>query len=357
MRVDEHTAKELLAARGFRVPRGEVATSPDEAVEAHRRIGGEVVVKPLLLTGRRGKAGLIRFAESESETSAAARDLLANPNVERLRVEERIPIAREIYVGIVNDTDRRSPVVLYSDQGGVDIESVESVTKERVDIRTGLAIDRARAVAGNDAGPLLLALYDFYREWDAELVEINPLARTTEGALVALDAKLVVDDAALSRHPELPAVEPSGTDLERRARAAGLYYIELDGNVGILANGAGLTMATLDTVHFYGGRPANFMEIGGDAYRKAEEALGIVLANPRVKSLLVNLCGAYARTDVMIEGFLAAWKSLSPRLPLALSIRGTGQERAQRLVREELGVEPFPTMDEAVQAAVTTGAA
>ena len=352
MRLDEHTAKELLAEIGFRIPRGYLATTTAEAVDACRRIGGAVVLKPLLLTGKRGKAGLIRFAESDDDAHREAEELFAHLDVEKLRIEERVAIDREVYIGVVNDGSQRSPVVLYSDEGGVDIESVAAVTKHAVDIRTGLGIDRAQHITGSETAPLLVALYNFYRAWDAELVEINPLAKTTDGQLVALDAKLIIDDAALDRHPGLSRAEERGTDLERQAKAAGLYYIELDGEVGILANGAGLTMATLDAVHFYGGHPANFMEIGGDAYRKAEQALRIVLGNPRVTSLLVNLCGAYARTDVMIEGFLAAWKSLSPRLPLALSIRGTGQERARRLVRDELGIEPFDTMDEAIKSAI-----
>jgi succinyl-CoA synthetase beta subunit len=352
MRLDEHTAKELLAERGFRIPRGYLATTTAEAVDARRRIGGAVVLKPLLLTGKRGKAGLIRFAESDDDARREAEELFAHLDVEKLRIEELVDIDREIYIAVVNDGSQCSPVVLYSDEGGVDIESVEAVTKYAIDIRTGLGIDHAQHITGSEIAPLLVALYDFYQAWDAELVEINPLAKTTDGELIALDAKLVVDDAALDRHPGLSPAEKKGTDLEQQAKAAGLYYIEFDGDVGILANGAGLTMATLDAVHFYGGRPANFMEIGGDAYRKAEQALRIVLGNPRVTSLLVNLCGAYARTDVMIEGFLAAWKSLSPRLPLAFSIRGTGQERAQRLVRDELGLEPFETMDEAIQSAI-----
>ena len=191
-----------------------------------------------------------------------------------------------------------------------------------------------------------------YRALDADLLEINPLAVTTAGELIALDAKLAVDDSALARHEELPVTPDDGTALEKKAREAGLYYIELDGDVGVLANGAGLTMATLDAVRFYGGRPANFMEIGGDAYRKAHEALEIVLGNPRVRSLLVNLCGAYARTDVMIEGFLTGWQALAPSVPVVFSIHGTGEARAIELVNETLGLEPFDEMDDAVKEAI-----
>ena len=199
---------------------------------------------------------------------------------------------------------------------------------------------------------VLVILYETYCALDADLLEINPLTVTPAGDLIALDAKLAVDDSALARHAELPRPPSNGTPLEKKAREAGLYYIELDGDVGVLANGAGLTMATLDAVRFYGGRPANFMEIGGDAYRKAKEALEIVLGNPRVRSLLVNLCGAYARTDVMIDGFLTGWQALAPSVPVVFSIHGTGEARAVELVKKTLGLEPFDEMDDAVKEAI-----
>jgi succinyl-CoA synthetase beta subunit len=215
-----------------------------------------------------------------------------------------------------------------------------------------LALPEAAAAA---LSAMLVSLYALYWELDAELLEINPLAMTADGTLAALDCKLIIDDSAVSRVPNLPAPAPTGTALERQARADGLTYIELDGAVGVLANGAGLTMATMDAINYYGGRPANFMEIGGDAYRKAELALSIVLSNPRVTSLLVNLCGAFARTDVMVEGILAAWDKLKPALPVAFSIHGTGEARAIELVRNRLRLEPHDLMDDAVKAAIEMG--
>ena len=193
-----------------------------------------------------------------------------------------------------------------------------------------------------------------YAATDAELVEINPLALTAEGALVALDCKLVVDDAAAARQPELTAaaVPERRTPLEERALAHGLRLIELDGDVGVLANGAGLTMTTMDAVRHYGGRPANFLEIGGEAYRLSRPALEVVLANPRVRSLVVNFCGAFARTEVMTAGIVEAWQALEPAIPVFFSIHGTGEDEAVALVRARLGREPFDLMDDAVRAAV-----
>ncbi len=349
MDLDEQTAKEIFAARGIRVPRGTVASTPDEAAAAARALGTPVVVKPLLRTGRRGKAGLIRFANDARGAGAEAGDLLAH--AARLRVEERVAVARELYAAVLTDPRTRSPAVLFSPHGGVDVESAPDVTRRSVDIRRGLTPAHLAAYPADVRG-VLATLYDIYRALDADLVEVNPLAETESGELVALDAKVAVDDSAIPRQAALAIPPPEGTDLERKARGAGLYYIELDGHVGVLANGAGLTMATLDAVEFHGGRPANFMEIGGDAYRKGREAIEILLGNPRVRSVLVNLCGAYARTDVMIEGFLAGWHALRPSLPVVFSIHGTGAERAIGLVRETLGLEPFAEMDDAVKEAV-----
>lgn len=186
------------------------------------------------------------------------------------------------------------------------------------------------------------------------MVEINPLVLTTTGDVIAVDAKLSIDDSAATRQPELAARAAAAplTGLEAQAAAKGLRYIELDGSVGVLANGAGLTMTTMDVIEHYGGSPANFLEIGGDSYTLAVPALELVLANPNVKSLIVNFCGAFARCDVMAGGVVEAWEQLTPDLPVFFSIHGTGMDEARELVRTRLGVEPFETMDDAIQAAV-----
>jgi succinyl-CoA synthetase beta subunit len=201
---------------------------------------------------------------------------------------------------------------------------------------------------------VMARLYGAHRKCDAELLEINPLVVLKDGRVVALDCKYVLDDAAVYRQEELAKLGSPGamTELERRAAAQGLKFIQLDGNVGLLANGAGLTMTTMDVIRHFGGRPANFLEIGGEAYTKAEAALDLVLSNPGVKSLVINFCGAFARTDVMADGVVKAWRKLEPTVPVFFSIHGTGEAEAIALVRERLGIEPFDLMEDAVQAAV-----
>lgn len=374
MFLEEHVGKGFLAEAGFRVPRGRVAATAEEAANIARGLGGLVIVKAQVQAGRRGKAGGIVSAGSPAEAQEVAGRILGSTlqglTVGRVLVEEKFTVARELYVAITHDALAKKPVILMSAAGGMDIEEVHAaapgdVIKEYVDVGRGLDADTARMVVDRLALPegtagtlssMLVGLYSLYWTRDAELLEINPLAIATDGTLVALDCKLVIDDSALSRQPDLPALLPSGTtERERHAKAEGLTYIELDGTVGVLANGAGLTMATMDAINYYGGRPANFMEIGGDAYRKAEPALSIVLSNPRVTSLLVNLCGAFARTDVIVEGVLAAWSTLKPGIPVAFSIHGTGEARAIELVRSTLHLEPHDLMDDAVKAAIEMG--
>jgi succinyl-CoA synthetase beta subunit len=231
-----------------------------------------------------------------------------------------------------------------------------------IPIREGLSEKTARA-AIDDLGleavapaltAVLLNLYRACRELDAELIEINPLAVTTDNRVVALDCKLTVDDSAAPRQEEIVALaaREKQTPLEAKAAAAGLKYIELDGPVGVLANGAGLTMTTMDVIAHYGGRPANFLEIGGEAYTKSEIALSILLENPNIKSLLVNFCGAFARTDVMAEGVVNAWEKLKPDIPIFFTIHGTGEDDAIALVENRLGITPYNLMDDAVKAAI-----
>lgn len=378
MKLLEHQGKQFLAEAGIAVPKGKVVAEPGEARRAAAEIGGRVALKSQVPSGKRGKAGGIRFAGDTDEAQSAAESLLGatigESVVDTLLVEQCADIRTELYASVLNDPASKGPLVLFSPAGGMDIEEVgssrpELIRRHPVDIRGGLTESDARAlVTGFDLGAdsadiedqlvtTLLAMYRLYRTIDAELVEINPLVVTAAGDVLALDAKVSLDPGALIRHAELFAgliagEEKSGTELEQRGRALGLQFLELDGEVGVLANGAGLTMTTVDAVNHYGGRPANFLEIGGDAYTKATPALRLVLDNPRVRSLVVNFCGAFARTDVMTEGVIAAIEELRPTLPIFFSIHGTGEDKAIRLVRERLGVEPYDTMDEAVRAAV-----
>ncbi len=370
MNFEEHAAKPLLAEAGIAVPPSRVATTPDEAARAAAELG-PCVVKAQVPTGKRGKAGGIRLAASPDEARAHAEAILAleigGHRVEKLLVEAQVPIARELYAAILCDPATRGPVVLFSPLGGMDVEEAaerdpEAMRRLPVDIRQGLDADcAATLLAGldlEDAAPdiaeTLASLYRVFRARDAELVEINPLVVTDEGRVVALDCKLVLDDAAIERQPEIAGngTPDRLTALEGEAAEAGLKYIELGGSVGVLANGAGLTMTTMDAITHYGGAPANFLEIGGEAYTKSKIALSILLKNPDIRALLVNFCGAFARTDVMAEGVATAWKELKPAIPVFFTIHGTGEDEAVELVKRELGIEPFDLMDDAVRAAV-----
>jgi succinyl-CoA synthetase beta subunit len=370
MNLAEHAAKPLLAAAGIAVPEGEVVADGAAAAEVVVRLGA-CMVKAQVGAGRRGKAGGIRPAATPAAAEAAAEAILAmtigGERVERLLVEQQVEIARELYAAVLTDAESKGPLLLVAAEGGMEIEELaarapDALLRIPVDIRNGIA---AAQIAGHlaplDLGgesaalaDVLARLYRVYAMSDAELVEINPLALTVDGALVALDCKLVVDDAAAARQPRLAALAAPErrTALEERALGHGLRLIELDGNVGVLANGAGLTMTTMDAVRHYGGAPANFLEIGGEAYRLGKPALELVLANPKVKSLVVNFCGAFARTDVMTAGIVEAWQALRPAIPVFFSIHGTGEDEAVALVRERLGLEPFEIMDDAVKAAV-----
>jgi succinyl-CoA synthetase beta subunit len=371
MNFEEHAAKALiLAPAGIAVPRGVLCTSASEATKAAGEIG-PCVVKAQVPTGKRGKAGGIKLANSAKEAGQVAGQILGmrigDYTVERLLVEEQAKIAREFYAAVLHDTTARKPLILFSTEGGMDIEEIaaekpQAIRRLLVDIdATPSAADIAGLLKGLDLGAaqtqiadILTRLHAAYRARDAELLEINPLALLADGRVVALDCKFVLDDAALYRQPEIAGHGSPGamTDLEQRAAAANLKLIQLDGNVGVLANGAGLTMTTMDVIGHFGGKPANFLEIGGEAYTKSEIALDLVLSNPGVKSLVINFCGAFARTDVMADGVVKAWAKLKPKVPVFFSIHGTGEDEAVALVRKELGIEPYDFMEDAIQEAV-----
>jgi succinyl-CoA synthetase beta subunit len=373
MNLEEHAAKPLLAAAGIAVPEAEVVSDPAGAARAAARLGA-CVVKAQVVSGRRGKAGGIRPAATPAEAESAAEAILGltidGYPVERLLIERQIEVRRELYAAVLTDAASKGPLILASAAGGIDVEELaerdpQALLRIAVDIRHGIGAEEIAPhltaiglPTGAELAEVMARLYRVYAEHDAELVEINPLALAADRALVALDCKVVIDDAAAARRPELAAlVSPElRTPLEQRAQAHGLRLIELDGDVGVLANGAGLTMTTMDAVRHYGGAPANFLEIGGEAYRLSRPALEVVLANPRVKSLVVNFCGAFARTDVMTAGIVEAWQDLRPRVPVFFSIHGTGEDAAVALVRERLGLEPFDLMDDAVRAAVEAAA-
>ena len=371
MNFEEHAAKPLLQAAGIAIPRGRVARSAGEAEAAAAALGVPAMVKAQVPAGRRGKAGGIRKAGDPEAAREAASAILgteiAGHRVASVLVEEQMQVAAEYYAAVLSDAASKGPLIVFSPEGGMDVEEIAASMPDRlgqaaVDILHGFDLDSARAMLGGlgvagDEGPVaetLVALYRAYRDNDAELLEINPLARLADGRLVALDCKFVLDDSGIQRRQELAGrgSPETLTALEARARALGLRYIELDGDIGVLANGAGLTMTTMDVIAHHGGRPANFLEIGGDAYTRARPALELVLDNPRIKCLLVNFCGAFARTDVMTGGLLDAWEALTPTIPVFFSVRGTGSAEAQAMLRERLGVTPCETMDEAIVGAI-----
>ena len=371
MNFEEHTAKSLiLGPAGIPIPRAILVSTAADAKNAATDIG-RCVVKAQVPTGKRGKAGGIRKADTAAEAEIVARAILGMSIdgfvVEKVLIEERADIAREFYAAVLTDFAAGGQLVLFSTDGGMDIEEVaaqrpDAVRRRPVDIDEGFGDSEARAMlAGLDLGDaekaiaaVLRSLYTIYRERDAELIEINPLALLSDGRIVALDCKFTLDESAVFRQTDLAGAgaREKLTALERRGAESGLKFIELDGNVGVLANGAGLTMTTMDVISHFGGRPANFLEIGGEAYTKSEIALGLVLSGARVKSLVINFCGAFARTDVMAEGVVKAWEKLQPKVPVFFSIHGTGEDAAVKLVRERLGIEPFDFMEDAVKAAV-----
>jgi succinyl-CoA synthetase beta subunit len=371
MNFEEHAAKSLiLGPAGIPIPRGILVSTPIDAKDAAADIG-PCVVKAQVPTGKRGKAGGIRKADNAADAETVARSILGMSIdgyvVEKVLIEERADIAREFYAAVLTDFATGQPLVLFSTEGGMDIEEVaaqrpDAIRRQPVEIDEGLGDSEARAMlaeldlgdADKAIAAVLRSLYTIYRQRDAELIEINPLALLSDGRIVALDCKFTLDDSAVFRQTDLAGAgaREKLTALERRGAESGLKFIELEGNVGVLANGAGLTMTTMDVISHFGGRPANFLEIGGEAYTKAEIALGLVLSGARVKSLVINFCGAFARTDVMAEGVVKAWEKLKPQVPVFFSIHGTGEDAAVKLVRERLGIEPFDFMEDAVKAAV-----
>ena len=332
MNFEEHAAKSLvLAPAGIPVPRGVLCIAAAEAAMAAANIG-PCVIKAQVPIGKRGKAGGIKLAGTPEEAGQAAEKILGmrigDYTVERVLVEEQGKIDREFYAAVLPDVAARKPMLLFSTEGGMDIEDIAAAKPaaiRRLLIDIGgkpAAADIGAMLAGLDLGGaadqiarILAQLYGAFVAHDAELLEINPLALLANGHVVALDCKFVLDDAAIYRQVDIARHGAVGvmTALEKRGAEVGLKLIQLDGNVGVLANGAGLTMTTMDVIRHYGGRPANFLEIGGEAYTKSEIALDLVLSNPGVKSLVINFCGAFARTDVMADGVVQCLEDAQTR--------------------------------------------
>ncbi len=363
MKLYEHQAKGLLAAYGLPLPRGRLATQPDEAAAACRELG-PVVVKAQVLAGGRGRAGGVRFAATPEEAAAAAGALLGAQvrglPVERVLVEERLPIEGELYLGFAVDAGLRRPVLIASAAGGVGIEEVpeRQIVREPLAVPWGLLAHQAREAArrlglgGETAASFVriaLLCYRAFRELDAEILELNPLA-VVGGSLVAADCRLTVDDDALFRHPELPRVR-EGTELEEEVRRLGLSYVELGGDIAVMANGAGITMATLDVLADMGGRPMNFLDVGGGAAAEPmAKALGL-LARTRPRVIFVNIFGGITRCDDVARAILQAREAVGLGVPLVIRLTGTNEGEAVAMLRRG-GLAAYRSMEEAARAAV-----
>ncbi|MGH3087965.1 MAG: ADP-forming succinate--CoA ligase subunit beta [Rubrobacteraceae bacterium] len=375
MDLYEHQGKELLRGYGLETLPGKVATTPEEAKKAAAEIGGTVAVKAQVLTGGRGKAGGIKVVDGPDEArNAAARILgmdIKGHTVGRVYVEGGAEIETEMYLSVMVDRERKQSLILFSTEGGVDIEEVaetkpEAIVRLYVDPLVGLQPFQVREVtfasglsgdAAKGFGKTLRNLYKAFEESDASLVEINPLVVTKDGEVLTLDSKVTVDNSSLYRHEDIAELhDASAADpQEQRAQEAGLQYVKLDGDVGILGNGAGLVMSTLDVVAQAGGEPANFCDVGGGAdAEQISTALDIVTSNENVRSVFFNIFGGITRGDEVARGLLSAIERTNIELPIVVRLDGTNAEEGRRILSENTpaNVQTEETMLDAASRAV-----
>ncbi|MFQ6013929.1 MAG: ADP-forming succinate--CoA ligase subunit beta [Anaerolineae bacterium] len=372
MNLYEYQAKKIFTSYGIAVPPGEVATTPGEARAIARRLGGRVAIKAQVLVGGRGKAGGIKLASGPQEAEEKAAQILGMDikglTVKKVLVEPAVNIAQELYLGAVLDREARRVTVMASPEGGVDIEEVARTTPDRIfkasiDPFLGLRDYQARQLAHDvglegslvrDFTGIARHLYRCFVGSDASLAEINPLVVSDEGRLLALDAKMVLDDNSLFRHPDLAELrDVDGEDAyEWEAREHGLSYVKLDGEIGCMVNGAGLAMATMDLTKLYGGAPANFLDIGGGARAdRVAAALRIILSDPNVKVVLFNIFGGITRCDEVARGILTALAEIETEVPMVARLVGTNEEEGRRLLAEAQMITAT-TLEEAAQKAV-----
>jgi len=370
--IHEYQAKEIFRKYGIPIPPGEVASTPEEAESIARKFGTTVVVKAQVHAGGRGKAGGVKLAKTPEEAKSVAAQILKltikGLPVKKVLVTPAADIASEAYVGIIVDRASKRPVFMASPAGGIDIEEVAAKTPDKllkhpIDPRYGLQAYEAMQLAFflysdmkqvRAAAKILQQLYKAFFENGGSLAEINPLVTTPAGEVVALDAKMVIDDNELDRRPDIAALrdESSEDPSEVEARKANLTFIKLDGNVGCIVNGAGLAMATMDLVKYYGGEPANFLDIGGSSNpEKVVAALHIITSDPNVKAILFNIFGGITRTDDVANGIVTAIKQNPLKVPLVIRLTGTNEEIAVKILKEH-GLSAMTDMDEAVKKAV-----
>ena len=372
MNLHEYQAKDILRRAGVPIPPGRVARTPDEVQAIAREFGGTVVVKAQVHAGGRGKAGGVKLAKSPEEAKAIGSKILGMQikglTVHQVLVTPAADIASEAYVGIIVDRAAKRPVFMVSPAGGIDIEEVAATTPEKIrklpiDTRYGLTPYQAMELGFflyddvkkvRAAGKIMQQLYTAFMQSGCSLAEINPLVTTPNGDVVALDAKMVIDDNELERHPDIEALRDPTAEApsEVQARDANLTFIKLDGNVGCCVNGAGLAMATMDLVKYYGGEPANFLDIGGSSNpEKVVNALRIITSDPNVKAILFNIFGGITRTDDVANGIVTATKQNPLKVPIVIRLTGTNEEIAVKILKDN-GFSAMTDMDDAVRRAV-----
>jgi succinyl-CoA synthetase beta subunit len=372
MKLHEYQAREIFRRYGIPVPPDRVATSPEEAAAAAQELGGQVVIKAQVHVGGRGKAGGVKLAKSPEEARRAAAAILGMSikglEVKKVLVAPAVDIAHEAYAGIVIDRKSQKPVLMVSAAGGVDIEEVaretpEKIHKTPIDPRYGLLGHQAMALGFalyddlarvRAAAQIFGRLYEAFVSVDASLAEINPLVTLPDGAVQAIDAKIVLDDNALFRHPDLEALRDVSDEApaEREAREKSLSYVKLDGSIGCIVNGAGLAMATMDLIKYYGAEPANFLDIGGSSNpEKVVSAMRIILSDPNVEAILFNIFGGITRCDDVANGIVAALEQLEVKVPIVIRLTGTNEKEALEIL-ERVGLPATNSMDEVVKKAI-----
>lgn len=374
MKLFEHEAKTILTKYGIPTPKGGLATSTRQALEVAARLKPPLALKAQVLIAGRGKAGGILFADSIEEIQKGAEKLLSmqikGMPVKSVWIEEKIKVKKELYFGITTDRFSQCYVAVASAAGGMEIEEIavkspEKVIKLQINPQQGLFPHHTRWIAKKigymgvqllELGEVFERLYSAGRDYDAELIEMNPIVETTDGKFIAADARLKLDDNALFRHPEYKKrlLESEGelTKQELEAIKNDLAYVKLDGNIGVVGNGAGLVMATLDTIQYYGGKPANFLDVGGGApSEKTAIALKIVLSDPNVKTLFINILGGITRCDEVARGILEARERLGVKKPTVIRLVGTNEKEGKKILREA-GLDAFNSMEEAAQQVV-----
>ncbi len=371
MKLHEYETKKIFAEYGVPIPKGEIASNSDEVKAIADRLNRPVVIKSQVLVSGRGKAGGIKIAEKSEDAKTVSQSILGmnikGLTVEKVLVEERLNISKEFYLSIIVDRSARSYVTIASKEGGVDIEQLalekpDQILKVYIQPYFGIRTFEVRKLAQfltsskelqKEIISIINKLFEVVTAYDCELIESNPLVLTEEGKIIAADARMIIDDNSLFRHPHLQEKAKEElrdlTEFELRAKEFGFSYVDLDGNIGIIANGAGLTMASMDIIDFYGGKPANFLDIGGGAQaERMLEATKLLLENPTVKGILVNILGGITRGDEVAQGIVNALKVTAVKKPIVIRLVGTREKEGQKILAEA-GIEYLKSMETAAK--------